>query len=208
MPVTVNVAYRIEGSTVFPAKDNRFGVQILLKVAKDQYTPLTPTMDDGLVYVNIPIDAVYAVKLVNRSDTDAAVDLSIDGISMFQFCKERRSDGKPEYTHYIARSSFDTLLKGWYRDAAEANEFLTSNASVLPEEMRGLAANEKTGVITAQFCIAKSAASTTATSKDEVDSVRKRTIVGKTTQQASKVESWTWDANAPVATIAIRYDKK
>lgn len=206
MPITVNSPYRIEGSTVFPAKDNRFGVEVLLKVAHDQYTPLTPTMEDGVVYLNIPVDAVYAVKLINRSDADAAVDLAIDGINLFQFCKERNSDGKPVFTHYIAQRLFETLLKGWYRDAQGAYEFLTSNAAFLPEEMRGLASNEKTGVITAQFCIAKSAAS--AAGKDEVDSLRKRTIVGKATQQTSQVESWTWDAAAPAATIAIRYDKK
>jgi hypothetical protein len=197
--------FRIDGTRVFAAGDDRFGIEVLLKTSGG-YKPLTPTMEDGVVFADIPLDGVYAVNLINRSHGDAAVDLSIDGISMFQFCKDRKADGKPLYTHYIAPGSQEALLKGWYRDAEGANEFLVKNAKVLPEEMRGLADNQRTGVITAQFCLATPAGVQVAST--DRDSLDKRTVIGQSTQQASEVRSWTWDATAPVATIAIRYDKK
>jgi len=196
--------FKIEGTRVLNANKEQYGLEVLLKVAKDEYKALTPSIEDGVAFVSIPTDGVYAVRIINRSDNDMAVDLSIDGISMFQFCKDRKTNGKPAYTHYIISAKSEPRVKGWYRDGTSANEFLVSNSDVLPKEMQGLTDKEKTGVVTAQFCVATSGTKSSAKEQDGI----KRTILGNQTEQKSELEVYTWDSNKPVATVAIRYDKK
>jgi hypothetical protein len=73
-------------------------------------------------------------------------------------------------------------------------------------QLWGQSVSQRTGVITAQFCLATPAGVQVASA--DRDSLDKRTVIGQKTEQASEVRSWTGDATAPVATIAIRYDKK
>lgn len=49
------------------------------------YDPRLPELKQGLAFVQVPRDNIYAVRLINDSPHAAAVALSVDGLSVFAF---------------------------------------------------------------------------------------------------------------------------
>ena len=54
--------------------------------------------EDGFAFLKINRDEIYAVKLINDSPHDAAVTLTIDGLSVFAFSENSN------YTYWIVRA--------------------------------------------------------------------------------------------------------
>ncbi|MBX3436082.1 MAG: hypothetical protein KF861_01230 [Planctomycetaceae bacterium] len=77
-------------SEVRASPDNPYGVEILVETSPGNYVPVTPRVVDDLMRVSLQPGAIYAVKLHNRTDFDAAVEVSIDGLSRFALADNPR----------------------------------------------------------------------------------------------------------------------
>ena len=85
--------------------------------------------DEGLAYLaeNINRGQVYAVRLINDTDQEMAVQLTIDGLSMFQFSELRVKDGpkkgQPAYGTLILGPKKHFDVKGWHCTNERSTEF-------------------------------------------------------------------------------------
>jgi hypothetical protein len=97
-------------------------------------------------------EEVYAVRLVNDADFDAAVSLAIDGLSLFVVCDNSARDpktGRPLYSHVIVPRKGSLLVRGWFVNLEQSDEFkVTRYAKSLAAELKSSA---PTGQVTACF---------------------------------------------------------
>jgi hypothetical protein len=100
--------------------------------------PRMPEEREGQAFVPISREERYGIRLFNRSNYDLAVEIWIDGISMFEFTE-------PEFRNYqwvVIPKKTDGLIRGWHRnnsasDAFEVTAYSKSAvASVLPKQKR------------------------------------------------------------------------
>jgi hypothetical protein len=134
----------LKGSLVRSAPDSPYAVEVLVKVPGGQYRPRTPKEADGLAFVPIELGETYAVRLVNQADHEAAVELSIDGLSTFAFSEVRQA------RRWIVPARGQILVRGWHISPKEINEFLiTEYAKTAVAELGG--SPEKIGTVTAVF---------------------------------------------------------
>src|SRR5262249_24016323 len=127
------------------------------------YKARTPKDDDGLAFVEIKKNERYAVRLVNEHDFDIAVSLTIHGLSMFAACDKESIDpgtdkkmplrdkesGKPLFNHVIVPRGKALLIRGWFINLKESDEFkVTDYAKSLVAELKAPATP---GVITAAY---------------------------------------------------------
>jgi hypothetical protein len=111
------------------------------------YVPREPGEAGGLAFVDIRRGEIYGIDVINDSDEDAAVTLTIDGLNMFVFSEN------PEYRFFIVRKKSRALIKGWHRtnkvsDAFQVTEYSKSAAAQL------LPRPSEIGMITASFAAA------------------------------------------------------
>ena len=83
-----------DGTTVLGGDEKLYGLEVIANGAA-----VTPEDRDGLAYIPLRREQEYTVRLVNRSKTEAAARLSIDGLNVFTFIDEKQpatlADGKP-----------------------------------------------------------------------------------------------------------------
>jgi hypothetical protein len=79
---------QLKDARISAGKDSPYGVEILVK-SGDEYRPRRPVEKERLAFVKIDRDEAYAVVLINDSDQDAAVTLTIDGLNMIAFSEFR-----------------------------------------------------------------------------------------------------------------------
>jgi hypothetical protein len=140
----------VDGNRVFARKVSPYGVEILLKKG-DKYEPLQPRLEKGLPYVSLGRDDVYAVRLINKSEHEAAVTLLIDGLHAMRFVEAREKDGK--LAPFIVPANKAVTVRGWPISQKRSDEFLvTSYAKSAVAELN--ADKSKLGVITVQFAAA------------------------------------------------------
>ena len=89
------------GARVAAGAGSPYAVEVRVKSGAG-YEPRPARVEDGLAFVPIRRGEVYAVKLVNDSPHEAAVTLTIDGLSVFAFSrvKDPRT-GRPRYSHFV-----------------------------------------------------------------------------------------------------------
>jgi hypothetical protein len=137
----------LDGNRIFAKKGSPYGVEILLKKG-DKYETLKPRLEKGLPYVSLDRDDVYAVRLLNKSDHEAAVTLLIDGLHALRFTETKAKDGK--LAPFIVPSNKAVTVRGWPISQKRSDEFLvTSYAKSAAAELS--ADRSKLGVITVQF---------------------------------------------------------
>ena len=109
------------------------------------YAPRAATLDqDGLAFLAIRRGEVYAVKVNNDSQSDAAVTLTIDGLSMYSF-----SDNK-NYEVVFVHAGKSGIIPGWHRtndvsDSFQVAEYAKSAVAKL------LPSSSTFGTITVSF---------------------------------------------------------
>lgn len=133
----------IRGTVLRPAPDSPFGLEIqLLKDAKYEPQPLTDS--EGLAFVKIARDEIYAVRIINDAPYDVSVTLTIDGINIFRF-----SDHK-EYSYFIIDHGKGGLIKGWHRTNEVSDSFQVTeySKSAVAEVLQS---DASVGTITAVF---------------------------------------------------------
>jgi len=125
-----------------------FDMEILVRDG-DGYLamPLTdkegrPFSGAGLAFVHLEPKCRFAVRLINRSSYDAAIALSVDGLNVFEFAKDRR----PRYFFVPKQESI--VVAGWRRTSKRTDLFTISEYSkhrlaktlVNPDEVRTVTA--------------------------------------------------------------------
>jgi hypothetical protein len=126
-----------------------FAIEVLIK-SGDKFVPRAAREEDGLAFVPIKRGEVYAVRLINEAAHEAAVSLTIDGLSMFAFSdvKDART-GQARYTQVILSPRQSVEIKGWHRTNELSDSFLvTEYARSAAAELRSTA---NIGTITASF---------------------------------------------------------
>jgi hypothetical protein len=88
----------------------------------------------------------------NQSEYDAAVRLSIDGLSIFRFSELRNPDGQPRYQFYVIPKGQSIELKGWHKTNEKVSSFrVTSYAESAAASIQH---EQNIGTITATFSAA------------------------------------------------------
>src|SRR5688572_6468408 len=107
-----------------------------------------PSVDDeGLAFCKIARDEIYGLRVYNNSPFDAAVTISIDGLSIFAFSENRN------YTHYIIPPNSKADILGWHRSNQVSDSFRVV-AYADSEVAKALPASGSVGTITAVFAAA------------------------------------------------------
>ena len=145
----------LAGTRITPVQDGAtlpYSIEILVgpdpgqaKPDLKNYAPRAATLDqDGLAFLKINRGEVYAVKVKNDSKFDAAVTLTIDGLSMYSF-----SDNK-NYVVVFVHAGKSGIIPGWHRtndvsDSFQVAEYAKSAVAKL------LPSSSTFGTITASF---------------------------------------------------------
>jgi len=193
----------LDGTRLSKRADSRYAVEVLVKSGNSyQAQPLTSVRDNP--FVDLAIDARYAIRLINRSSVAAAVDLRIDGVSSFRF-----SDTGSEFWIIEPNSSVDVL--GWHRSNEKTTEFrVVSNFQESAAFQVNLSENE-TGLITAAFRAAWEP--NTAAPADEPGLVaengaRQRKATGFGDDVTFQTRQVNLIIGAPRDILSVRYDRK
>jgi hypothetical protein len=110
---------------------------------------------EGFAFVPIESDELYEVRIHNRSGKKVAVALSIDGLDVFHFSKERHEADPacPAYTHHIIDEQFD--IPGWFKSVEGKENYVsflvTAYGKGAVSEAAGLPPRGRVGVIHLQF---------------------------------------------------------
>ncbi len=109
----------IVGNEVRPSPSSPYGVEILVETAPGQYVPLTPFEDGKLIKVPLQRGSIYAVRMHNRTEFEAAVDVLIDGLSRFSLA----DDPEQRNNRDIVLPNNTRTVPGYYRDPAIVDAF-------------------------------------------------------------------------------------
>jgi hypothetical protein len=135
----------ITGARLRAKPGGRYAVEIHVK-SGDKYYPRGPEKVGGKAYVKFERGEVFAVKLINDTDYEAAADLSLDGLSMFAF-SERKG-----YRHVVVPKRGSVQIDGWFVSLTDTKEFLfTEYPRSAAFELRNPA---NVGTITVSFAAA------------------------------------------------------
>ncbi len=130
-----------------------YALEILVKT-DGKFQPRPARVENGQAFVSIERDETFAIKLINDSPHDAAVQLSIDGLSVFAFSELKDPQTHaPRYTNLVIPADQNGLVQGWHINDATSDAFVvTSYARGAVAELGGCSGN--VGTINACFAAA------------------------------------------------------
>lgn len=134
LPNATNLARRkshLDKNLIRASKEGKYAVEVLAvdsptdKTKNGDYAAIKPRLDDGRAFVDIRQGQAYAVRLINDTDQEAAVALSIDGLNSFRFLKV---DGKPVEgpSHILLRAKSSVVVYGWQTEPKEVSRFVVT----------------------------------------------------------------------------------
>jgi hypothetical protein len=131
------------------AGNSKLRMEILIKNG-DDYVPRAAKLQDGEAFVRIERNEVYAVRLINDYHFEIAVQLNIDGLSLFAFADAvNPKSGRSLHSVILPPRNKGTVY-GWYRNSEQVNEFLvTEYAKSAAGALKSVA---NVGSITATYC--------------------------------------------------------
>jgi hypothetical protein len=190
----------LDGTMVKGRPDSPYAVEILAKTDDERYVARAPRDEEGLAFVPLRRGEVYAVRLTNRSDFDAAATLTIDGLSMFAFSKDK---GNPRL---IIPAHKSTTIVGWHRTHEVSDEFLiTSYAKGAAAELNS--SSEDVGTITATFAAAWTDVRPPDEPLPDLVPMAEADATGKGKQVESKFTRVQREIGMIRAAVSIRYTK-
>ena len=131
-------------NTVLSARaDSQYAMEILVRDG-DTYTARTLTNNKGQPFVDLPVEAIYAVRLINRSSIRAAVELRVDGVNSFEF-----SDTGSSF--WIIEPNSAVEIRGWHRTNVSTTEFRVVEKFEDGAAFKVKLSSKSTGLITAAF---------------------------------------------------------
>jgi len=135
----------IRSTRISAESSSPYAIEICVS-SNDQYQPRVPHDDDGFAFVKLDRGERYAVRLINDSNHDAAVTLTIDGLNMFAFSENK------SYTHLIVPAKSSGVITGWHRNNIDSDVFEVSRYS--KSAAAELQSTAGVGTITASFAAA------------------------------------------------------
>lgn len=141
----------LDGNAIQADKASPYGVEVLVRDKARK-----PEVREGLAYVSIRKDELYAIRLVNKSAHEAAVTVTIDGLNVFAFSQLRTQNEKTKQLDYpplLLPAGQSAELRGWPLNLKRSAEFKVTNyGESAVAELGG--DRTKIGVITVQFAAA------------------------------------------------------
>ena len=129
---------RIAGNT------GQFEIEILVKKS-GKYSARNVTTVSGKPFVPLGEADIYAVRLINNSSFEAAVDLRIDGVNSFAFSTTKS-------THWIVPKKSHVDIFGWNRNDKITTEFkVVGNFPETAAAKLNLKPSSSIGLITCSF---------------------------------------------------------
>lgn len=125
------------------APESPFAMEILIAGK-----PIVGAVVDNSAFVDIPRDAIYAVRLINNSDIDVGVTLAIDGINTLEFSEvpSFKQIGK-----WVIGKKSSGVITGWFFKPGDTKSFQVMELAKTPAAAKA-AASKDIGTITAVFC--------------------------------------------------------
>jgi hypothetical protein len=157
------------GTLVSSTPESSYAVEVLVKPLagheQAEAKPRAARVAGGRAFVEVQRGELYEVRLHNRSGDLLAASVTVDGLDVFHFSKDRAEDGRPRFTHFIVEpkgwasegggvSDGTATVVGWHRSLeGKANylSFLVTAYGQGAASKEGIAARGATGVINVQF---------------------------------------------------------
>jgi hypothetical protein len=139
------------GTQVSASPSSQFGIELMIVEHGKLKTVPVSKDSNGRPFGAIRQDQVYAVRLINHADHDAAVSLSIDGVNVFHFSEQ---DPPPKYWIVPRRQGAkpgETIVRGWDKSAGHSVEFKVVDFPDSAAAQLKLDSNQSIGLITATF---------------------------------------------------------
>jgi hypothetical protein len=134
----------LNGNAAFASASSPYGMEVLvLRAGKDESCPLR--IEQGVAFAPLQRSDVYALRLVNNADHEAAASVTIDGLDLFSF-----SDVKP--AALILKPHSSAIIRGWPITLKKSNQFLVTSyaeSAAFQQPVRG-----DVGVLNASFSAA------------------------------------------------------
>ncbi len=196
----------VNGPRVSAAADSPYAVEIWAAPRRGaKYAPKPATVKDGQAFVPLGRGEVFGVKLINTSKLDAAVTLTIDGLSVYAFSDVKApKTGRPRYSLVVVPAGREVFIPGWHRTNEASEEF------VITEYARSAAAELKstapTGTVTAAFAAAWPK-DQPPPADEPAGRSRSADAVGRGARVAQKYVEVERDVGVIRATVSVRYAK-
>ena len=141
----------LTGSQLAASPASQFAIELLL-VERGQLKKVSLEKDTtGRPFASIPQDQVYAIRLLNHAEHEAAVSLTIDGVNVFHFSEQVPA---PKYWVVPRRQGTtpgETIVRGWDKNAGQSLEFKVVDFPDSAAARIKLDPNQGIGLITATF---------------------------------------------------------
>lgn len=193
----------LDGSRLSNRAGSSYAVEILVKDG-DGYRPQNLTTVKDNPFVDLATDARYAVRLINRSNFSAAVDLRIDGVNAFRF-----SDTGAEFWIIEPNSSVD--VPGWHRTNQQSTEFRVVSKFEDSAAFQVSLSENETGLITAAFRAAWQPGTTPPADEPQLvaeNGARQRKATGFGDDVGFQTRQVNLIIGAPREILSVRYDRK
>ncbi len=141
-----NPKIHLANTRISPDPKGPYAIEVRVK-SGSEYRPRAASMEDGLAFLKIRREETYAIALINDSPNDAAVTLTIDGLSVFAFSENTA------YRHFIVPGKTTLTVPGWHRSNKVSDSFKVTGyaESAVAENMPN---STIVGTITACFAAA------------------------------------------------------
>lgn len=179
-----------------------YGLAVFLVGEAGKLRSVRPTLDaQGHATIDLKIGDRYVLRLFNDSEYEAAANVTVDGVSVFAFSGQPRSQ-------FLVASGKSTEVKGWVKDNEKGNRFeITRNTPEL-EKLFGAGDQSNVGAITVSFSASwkngeKPPADESTLVARGVDGLR--TTLGEPTEQT--ITQVPREIGNVRSTVTIRYSK-
>jgi hypothetical protein len=133
-------------SLVSSSSNCPFAVEIMAARGSESPGPRTAKLDEnGLAFVMVERGEVYEINIHNKSSEETAVQIFIDGLSVFQFSEDR-------FTHFIVAPGEQAIV-GWHKSFKDKrfDSFLVMEYGKGASSQAGIPSTGPIGVIQVQF---------------------------------------------------------
>ncbi|HBE70818.1 MAG TPA: hypothetical protein DDW52_21950, partial [Planctomycetaceae bacterium] len=133
-------------SIIRPSQQSDFGLEVLLKSGNSLSPREARLAERRRAFIDLHRGEEYVVRLHNNANFEVAVELTIDGVNVFQLAENAALKG----SKVIIAPNRTAVVPGWFRNLSESNQFKIGayQESVAKEQMAPLA---DVGTITATF---------------------------------------------------------
>jgi len=137
----------LSGTRIATSATSPYAIEILVKNGKNYVARSAIQDSKQRPFVGIAENELFAVRLINDSDHEAAVNLSIDGINCFHFSKTKS-------TYWIVPAKSTVRIEGWHKDNSKSVEFKVTGYADTAAALLKLKPSPSIGQISAAFSAA------------------------------------------------------